>query len=172
MQKMWLGASRSHCSKCIWVPLGWMEHPLHSRAGRSPGQGQQSSSGQGWETPPRQSGTWWLHCPSLDYSVPGYHPHILEGNKPDRRFIFPGTGMRRMRGCSALCCHDAQPDAKDIESVALPLALTGDNTSPLLMSLRLFPSLPCCPLPRCYFGNVSTLLRETKQKLGCSMGLD
>lgn len=56
--------------------------------------------------------------------------------------------------------------------MALPLALAGANTSPLLVSLRPFPSLLCCPLPRCCFGNVSTLLSEMKQKLSCSMALD
>lgn len=147
------------------------------RSWKVPGPGQQSSSGQGWETPLRQSRTWGLHRPSLDWSVPGYQLHTLEGNKPDRsvprqrRFIFPGTGEKQIRGCSASCCHDAQPGANDIQRVALPLALAGANASPLLPSLRPFPSLPCRPLPRCCFGNVGTLLWETKQKPGCSMGL-
>jgi len=46
------------------------------------------------------------------------------------------------------------------------------NTLVLLASSHRCPSLQCCSLLRHCFGNTDTLLRKTKQKPGCSVGLD
>lgn len=65
--------------------------------------------------------------------------------------------------------------AKDLHSTAMPW-LTLVPTHQSFWCLHRIPSLLCCwwvpSLLRHRFGNVGTLLREVKQKPGCSMGLD
>lgn len=62
------------------------------------------------------------------------------------------------------------PSAEDRHSVALPWSHAGAQV--LLVSLQPFLSMLCFSMLRYRFGNTCTLLGETKQDLGCSMGLD
>lgn len=61
------------------------------------------------------------------------------------------------------------PSANDSHSVALPWSYAGAQL--LLVSLHPFPSVLCFSMLRYRFGNMGTLLGETKQDLGCFMGL-